>query len=273
MATTYEKVVAVISKAPHFRQNNEINQLLPWFRKKSKLFYKLKTEILEDILRNCDFVSKKPDDIIILQGEQGNCFYIILRGKVTIYNLSKGDEENITQLTRDELKSDNQLDRTKLGNFVCHLTTGDPFGEVALLSKDCIRTASVVAEENIDLMVVEKSLYERSVRDVLTKEFQQKIAFICANPLFRDWPHKYRHQLAMAVYKIVLAYNEELIAQGEATTCIYFVLKGQLEILCNPKQHVSQYPKLVLPEITDTRSKILKKQNIKTRYKATFSDQ
>lgn len=103
--------------------------------------------------------------------------------------------------------------------------TGDPFGEVALLSKDCIRTASVVAEENIDLMVVEKSLYERSVRDVLTKEFQQKIAFICANPLFRDWPHKYRHQLAMAVYKIVLAYNEELIAQGEATTCIYFVLK------------------------------------------------
>lgn len=43
MATTYEKVVAVISKAPHFRQNNEINQLLPWFRKKSKLFYKLKT--------------------------------------------------------------------------------------------------------------------------------------------------------------------------------------------------------------------------------------
>lgn len=55
--------------------------------------------------------------------------------------------------------------------------------------------------------------------------------------------------------------------------CIFSIFRGQLEILCNPKQHVSQYPKLVLPEITDTRSKILKKHNIKTRYKATFSDQ
>ena len=96
---------------------------------------------------------------------------------------------------------------------------------MALLSKDCIRTASVVADENIDLMIVEKSLYERSVQDVLTREFQQKIAFICANPLFRDWPHKYRHQLAMAVYKVSLPYNEVLIAQGEATTCIYFLLR------------------------------------------------
>ena len=51
-------------------------------------------------------------------------FYIILRGKVTIYNLSKGDEENIMQLTRTDLMTSdkNQLERSKLGNFVCHLS-------------------------------------------------------------------------------------------------------------------------------------------------------
>eukprot|EP00106_Octopus_bimaculoides_P003675 XP_014771117.1 PREDICTED: uncharacterized protein LOC106869764 [Octopus bimaculoides] len=232
MPQIYDRIIKTISKPTNQCTESEINKLLPWFRKKSKLFRKLKSVILQDILQNCDFVSKKADDVIILQGDQGKCFYIILRGKVTIYNLSKEDEK-ITKLSEADLKNDKQeLDRSKLGNFVCNLVPGDPFGEVALLSTDSIRTATVIADEITDLMVVSKALYERSVKDVLTWEFQQKIAFICAHPLFWGWSHKYRHQLAMAVYKIVLSYDEILIRQREPVTCIYFVLtRGDTEVL------------------------------------------
>uniref|UniRef100_A0A0L8IEW7 Cyclic nucleotide-binding domain-containing protein n=1 Tax=Octopus bimaculoides TaxID=37653 RepID=A0A0L8IEW7_OCTBM len=245
MPQIYDRIIKTISKPTNQCTESEINKLLPWFRKKSKLFRKLKSVILQDILQNCDFVSKKADDVIILQGDQGKCFYIILRGKVTIYNLSKEDEK-ITKLSEADLKNDKQeLDRSKLGNFVCNLVPGDPFGEVALLSTDSIRTATVIADEITDLMVVSKALYERSVKDVLTWEFQQKIAFICAHPLFWGWSHKYRHQLAMAVYKIVLSYDEILIRQREPVTCIYFVLTGQVGIFYNPRLHALQYPQFI----------------------------
>ncbi|GAB1598579.1 uncharacterized protein LOC115231060 [Argonauta hians] len=245
MPQTYDRILQTISKPPDQRTVSEISKLTSWFRKKSKLFVKLKSEILQDILRNCGFVSRKVDDVIILQGDLGECFYVILRGKVAIYNLSKEDEK-ITKLSETDLRNDKQqLDRNQLGNFVCNLVPGDPFGEVALLSKDSIRTATVVADELTDLMVVHKSLYERSVKDILSWEFQQKIAFICANPLFRGWSHKYKHQLAMAVYKTVLSYDEILIRQGEPVNSIFFILSGQVQIICNPRQHISQYPQLM----------------------------
>lgn len=39
----YERVVDVISKPKDLRQDFEVQQLLPWFRKKAQLFQKLKT--------------------------------------------------------------------------------------------------------------------------------------------------------------------------------------------------------------------------------------
>lgn len=39
----YSKVVDVISKAPDVRKDFEVHSILPWFRKKSQLFQKLKT--------------------------------------------------------------------------------------------------------------------------------------------------------------------------------------------------------------------------------------
>jgi len=43
MALTYERVIRVISQSPDKRKDFEVNNLLPWFRKKSDLFRNLKT--------------------------------------------------------------------------------------------------------------------------------------------------------------------------------------------------------------------------------------
>ena len=43
MTSTYERVVAVVSKPPGDRTENEADGLLPWFRKKSDLFANLKS--------------------------------------------------------------------------------------------------------------------------------------------------------------------------------------------------------------------------------------
>ena len=104
--------------------------------------------------------------------------------------------------------------------------SGVPFGEVALVSDDAIRTASIVAEEdNTDLLVVDRSLYNRAVRDVLAAEFQEKKRFIKTNALFSNWIAKYKKQLAMAMYKETYPYDAVLVKQGDPVSNIYFIIR------------------------------------------------
>jgi CRP-like cAMP-binding protein len=44
------------------------------------------------------------------------------------------------------------------------LEGGKSFGEIALISQDSIRNASVVADETSDLLVIHRDLYNRSLK-------------------------------------------------------------------------------------------------------------
>jgi hypothetical protein len=46
-----------------------------------------------------------------------------------------------------------------------------------------------------------KALYNRAVKDVLAREFEEKAAFIKESHLFSNWAPRYKKQLAMALYK------------------------------------------------------------------------
>jgi hypothetical protein len=101
---------------------------------------------------------------------------------------------------------------------------GATFGEVALMSDDCIRTASIIADERCELIVIDRDLYNRSVKNVLKKEFEDKSNFIANSPYFRGWAPKYKKQLAMALQKETLPYEGSLTKQGDPVEAIYFIL-------------------------------------------------
>ncbi|XP_059149920.1 uncharacterized protein LOC131936840 isoform X2 [Physella acuta] len=263
MSKEYENALRVIAKPPEKRLDNEIHQLVPWMRSKAKLFKSLKTDILADIIRNCDYVTKYRDDVIIKQGDIGDCFYIVLHGKVTIYILNKdqlegeeddGNFDNIIQFTKD-----GALDRAKLGYCVTSLESGTPFGDVALTSGDSIRTASIVADERTDLLVVDRALYNRSMKEVLAKEFLEKTTFIKNNPLFSNWSPRYRKQLAMALYKDGYPYESALVRQGDRTTNMYFILSGQVEIQVDPSHHPQQYAQIFKAAKENEVDKLIRK--------------
>lgn len=123
-----KKLSLLFQKKPSLRQDFEIQGLLPWLRKKSQLFSQLKTDYLKDIVRNCGLVSYKKEDIIIRQGERGDCFYIILEGRIGIYILNKDkDEDGDEQKALSEIGAktpEGKLDKSKLGNYVCPLGLG-----------------------------------------------------------------------------------------------------------------------------------------------------
>ena len=68
--------------------------------------------------------------------------------------------------------------------FICYIGEGATFGEIALINPDCIRTASVVAEDKTDLVAIHRELYNRSVSKVVAKEYAEKMDFIESLPIF-----------------------------------------------------------------------------------------
>lgn len=96
---------------------------------------------------------------------------------------------------------------------------------MALMSEDCVRTATIIAEEVTDLLVLDRALYNRAVKEVLAKEYEDKVAFINNNPLFSAWTPRYKKQLTMAMFKEEFTYNTTLVKQGDPVEVIYFLIR------------------------------------------------
>ncbi|XP_074659858.1 uncharacterized protein LOC141912511 isoform X2 [Tubulanus polymorphus] len=256
---SYDQVVSVIDKPPSSRTTGEINALIPFFLKKSELFKSLKTDILIDIIRNCLFKRVERDFVLIKQGEKGDCFYIILSGKVAIYiSNALADEGNLTGTVddeaddeRDELLGDEDfkkeekkkpLDRSKFGNYIAPLDTGKSFGELALINKDCVRNASIIADETTDLVVVDRELYNRSLKAAQLAEFEERNTFVSECPYFSNWQQRFKKQMAMSLVKVKIPYDGCIVKQGDPVVGLYFVLRGQSKVIMDPTQHETQYP-------------------------------
>ncbi|CAC5415180.1 unnamed protein product [Mytilus coruscus] len=223
MPSFYEKVVSVIEKPESLRTDFECQELIAWFRNKSSLFKTLKSDIVKDVIRHCIFMRTNEDNVIIRQGDSGDRLYVILKGRVSIYVVQdKENDQEIRQHVEKVLakaKIDKSLDRTHLGQHVWTSNEGQAFGEVALIKEDCVRTASVVTDEETDLMVVDRALYNRSVRDVLEREFHEKTEF------------------------------------GQPVENIFFMLRGEAEVIADQASHKTQYPEIwgelqrILPDL------------------------
>lgn len=98
-------------------------------------------------------------------------------------------------------------------------------GEIALIKKDCVRTASVVVDEETDLVVINRELYNRSVRETLERDYIEKRNFVIDNPLFKDLAPKNKRQLIICLKKETFQYGNVIVRQGTALDKTYFILE------------------------------------------------
>ena len=102
---------------------------------------------------------------------------------------------------------------------------GATFGELALIHPDCVRTASIVADDKTDMVVIHRDLYNRSVSKVIAREYAEKMEFIESVPLLREWPQKVKRQLAVSFHKDVYNFDSHLVKQGDPVTDLFFIVK------------------------------------------------
>jgi CRP/FNR family cyclic AMP-dependent transcriptional regulator len=94
--------------------------------KKVPMFSELSKSHLREISKHSDNVAKKAGDVLARQGNKGWELFFIIGGKARV---------------------------EKDGRVIRNLTSGDFFGEISLIDREP-RTASVIAETDMDLLVV-----------------------------------------------------------------------------------------------------------------------
>lgn len=100
----------------------------------------------------------KKDDIVYLQGTQGNLFFIILKGSVSLCKFISDDlekkEEKITFSVFDKKTSS-----FKEFYLVKMLKIGDSFGGLSLTNNK-LRLESIVCNEDSHFSILEKNNYD-----------------------------------------------------------------------------------------------------------------
>ena len=109
--------------------------------------------------------------------------------------------------------------------FLIIAVSGMAFGELALINKDCIRNASIVADERTDLLVVNRELFNRSLCSAQAADFEARTRFANEHPLFKQWPYKHRKQLAMSIRREKLQFDQLIVKQGVNANALFFLIK------------------------------------------------
>lgn len=164
--------------------------------KTSKLFSGLLTTELEKLEQTCEIRRFRPAQPIFKEGDAGDGIYIVLEGAVLISAMVNASER-----------------RT-----LCRVTSGDFFGEMAVLDNEP-RSASAVAELESNLYFIPReemlSMLERNPRlaVALVREFSQKM---------RDFNRQYIQEVLQA---------ERLTIVGKFARSIVHDFKNPLNVI------------------------------------------
>ena len=168
-------------------------------------------EVLMAITKAVKEVLMPPKKYVFRQGERGQTFYVVVSGQVEIVEES----------------------RSGRGKRIAVLSSGDAFGEIALL-KNVPRTASVRTMRQTTLRSLSRRDFEKLILPhVGVENFTenlQKRAFLARIPLCRDW-----HPQALQRFAVDSALNTvnegaSVVREKQENHFFYIVYQGSFEV-------------------------------------------
>ncbi|KAK7012116.1 cAMP-dependent protein kinase regulatory subunit [Biomphalaria glabrata] len=250
MAQLTDQLIAIISKASNQRQLSELEAHIPWLRKRVALFTDINDHELLDVVKFCQYVTCSADDVIVRQGEQGDRMYVLLRGSASVYiDPAMTGEESTTLVSGLQLQEEIKpggLDRSIYGRFIMEYGVGESFGEAVLLGEDKIRNASVIANDDCQMMVVDQLLFDKALKSHEQQIQNEILNFLDCQPFFGRMSSKFKRLLQLSLKKVTFPANVAICKQGNLVTSLYFVTKGEISIWTVPSYHQRQYPYLGL---------------------------
>ena len=270
----FDYILTILKKPSERRTKGEIRILSDYLSNKYDFFKKLNNPTdkkkLEKLVSVLNYEEFSPNKNIITFGEEGDKFYILLQGNVTllrpnypqkimsikeyIYYLNdiKHDDENklhrileknyFLQLDMDfylNIPPSSVKNNTKIQVFVeeeeslATFEDGFSFGEIALLKKTK-RNATIRTNILSKLVSINKSDYNKIIRELEEKRLEKELKqFKIDFSFFKFWTLNHLIKLFNNLTNQTLIKGDYLFHQNEDYEYIFIIEKGKFEILDN----------------------------------------
>jgi len=157
---------------------------------------------LEAILDTMEYYEFNRGDAIVEQGKVGTTFFVTQTGRLEV---------------------------SVSGNVMNTLAQGTAFGGLALLY-NCPRTATVKALDDCGVWGANGSTFHRILQENAQKHYAENRKFLDALRLFDGLTNKQKDRVGETFFTEVFEAGSRVLTEGDATTAIYFVKKGELSV-------------------------------------------
>lgn len=175
--------------------------------------------------------------IVFLQGDFGNCYYVIASGAVSLYLESSKDKEMVIGREIGKLRGQPlppNFDTDQLGKCIITLNKGAGFGEFAILSTtQKLRSASAVAcTEDALLLILQSDTYNTCLRKFHYRQRTLSTAtkLLQELPLFSFASYSTVSQIAYAMKNVTFSGHTNVVQAGQPIRFIYLVFSGRVKV-------------------------------------------
>ena len=266
-----QNVFNILSKDFENRSKNEIHLAADYLSKNYIYFINLKKNdslyTVEKLTKKCKLETFTPGKVIILYGDIGEKFYIVLEGAIEIYKpefieetmtpiqylklLNKIKEEDKLKYERIKKKNDNfyfdsneisKIDpysafmRKKFNFFVerddkkGEYGAGFSFGEISLIKKTT-RNATIKSVENSILLSINKNDYNIVMKETEIKKLGKEVEEFKSNyQFFNCFDLEKMIQIYNCFSKLTLYKGDYLCHQNDINDYIYIITNGKFEV-------------------------------------------
>ena len=234
------------------RTSEAVEEILSILQRKApKLLDCLADSNKVNLAKQCHLKMYSRNDVVFLQGDEPDAYYVVIRGAVSIYAL---DTNAVKSQDCKDLAA-NEKGRNCYGVFLLQLLSGECFGELSFNENGVhsCRNASVVSDgchgqaritnsssvipgrEASDLcilLLVDAAVYmsEMFSRHSSKHQTKNKISLLKESSLFKHWSITQLVKMAYAMKKKQYGKGNEIIRQGERMEYVWMIKEGAVRI-------------------------------------------
>ncbi|XP_051510722.1 cGMP-dependent protein kinase 1 isoform X2 [Myxocyprinus asiaticus] len=146
-----------------------------------------------------------PGDTIITEGTEGNSMYIVAAGELRV---------------------------TQAGRDLRNLTSGDVFGELAILY-NCKRTASVKAITSVKLWCIERQTYRSIMTNKSKQKREQLMGFLKTARTLKALNDIQLSKIIDSMEEVKFQKKDVIVREGAEGNTFYIILKGEVLVTKN----------------------------------------
>ena len=198
------KISEILQTSYALRSQEQTSSLIHWLMSVWKTAFTMGFKRCAQMSKVFQFLVFEPGQDIIVEGEKGLTFYIIISGEAIVLKSGIGQ--------------------------VAVLHKGHSFGELALTEGNDKRSATIRALTKVEILQLHKVDYDHFVKDIQLVERRENLHVLRSCRLFENWPRTKVQKMCNFCSRVTYEPGSIIFNQGDKPDKIYFIIEGQVDI-------------------------------------------